>query len=288
MATATADVIGSSPLSLPDATGGQLVVPLSALEFSGSDLRIKAAWKTAFDIGEQERLLMAAASRAATGELAPPPLPPPIPALALAAAHSGPEGNGITVTVQVEEDAPALESEITLAAVEVDLWSGLADGEAAAYEIGVDAPTGAVGDPPGATGLIAVKKGSTGASTKPPVAASGVLKKATDADLKDEDDKVVCTLKPRADYTGKDGLSYAVSRQGASFTITATYDSAKEAGTQGPVTLLSLPSLGTAAPAVAYLLKVSAPPRGAALPADASAQLSGGAAGRAAGGLLYT
>lgn len=102
MATATADFIGSTPLSIPDATGGQLVVPLSALEFSGSDLRIKAAWKAAFDNGEQERLLMAAASRAATGELAPPPTP----ALALAAAHSGPEGNWITVTVLVEKDAP--------------------------------------------------------------------------------------------------------------------------------------------------------------------------------------
>lgn len=288
MATATADVIGSTPLSFPDATGGQLVVPLSALEFSGSDLRIKTGWKAAFDSGEQERLLAAAKARASTGELAPPPVPPPAPGLAVVAAHPGPEGNGITVTVKVEKDAPALEAEISLSVVEVDVWAGLADGKAAAHKVGVDAPTGADGDPPGATGLLAIKKDSTGASTKPPVASSGVLKKATDVDLKDEDDKVVCVIKPRADYSGKDGLSYAVTRQGASFTITATYDSTKEAGTQGPVTLQSLGTLGTAAPAVAYLVKVSAPPRGAALPADASAQLSGGAPGLAAGGLLYT
>jgi hypothetical protein len=288
MATATADVIGSTPLSFPDATGGQLVVPLSALEFSGSDLRIKTGWKAAFDNGEQERLLTAAKSRAATGELAPPPVPPPAAALALVAAHAGAEGNGITVAVEVEKDAPALKAEITLSAVEVDTWAGLANGDAAADAIGVDAPTGLPGDPPGATGLIAVKKGSTGATTKPPVAKADVLKKSTDVELKDEDDKIVCIIKPRADYTGKDGLSYAVTRQGASFTITATYDSAEEAGAQGPVTLLSLGTLGTVAAPVAYLVKVSAPPRGAALPADSSVQLSGGAAGLAAGGLLYT
>jgi hypothetical protein len=288
MAIATADVIGSTPLSFPDATGGQLVVPLAALEFSGSDLRIKTGWKAAFDSGEQERLLTAATSRAATGELSPPPLPPPMPALALVAAHPGPQGNGITVTVTVEKDAPVLESEITLSAVEVDVWAGLADGEAAAHKIGVDAPSGAAGDPPGATGLIAVKAGSTGASTKPPVAKSGVLKKATDVELKDDDGKVVCIIAPRADYAGKDGLSYAVTRQGAAFTVTATYDSALEAGTPTPVTLLTLGTLGTAAPAVAYVVKVSPPPRGAALPADTSVQFSGGAPGLAAGGLLYT
>jgi len=288
MAQATADVIGSTPLSFPDAAGSQLVVPLSALEFSGSDLHIRTAWKAALDNGEQDRLLAAAASRAATGELSPPPVPPPAPALSVAAAHTGPGGNGITVTVSVEKDVPALEAEITLSAVEVDTWAALADGEAAAHRIGVDAPTGADGDPPGATGLIAVKKGSTGATAKPPVAKAGVLKKATDVELKDEDGKLAFTIAPRADYAGKDGLSYAVTRQGAAFTVTATYDSALEAGTPAPVTLLTLGTLGTAAPAVAYLIKVSPPPRGAALPADSSAQLSGGAAGLAAGGLLYT
>ncbi|TDN90898.1 hypothetical protein [Microbacterium sp. BK668] len=285
MATATADVIGSTPLSFGNASGAQEVVPLSAFEFSGSDIRLKTAWQGGFDAGEQTTLLAVAKARAAVGELTKPPVPPPAAALAVTAAHAGPEGNGITVSVQVEKNAPALEAEITLSAVEVDTWTGLADGDAAAFRIGVDAPTGADGDPPGATGLIAVKKGSTGASAKPAVAKTGVLKKATDVELKDEDDEVVCTIRPRSDYAGKDGLSYEVTKNGATFSITVTYDSTKEAGTQSPVTLLTL---GDVADPVAYLVTVGAPPRGAALPADSSAQLSGGAEGLAAGGLLYT
>ncbi len=285
MASATADVIGSTPLSFTNASGGQQAVPLSALEFNGSAISLKTAWQSAFDAGEQTTLLALAKARAAVGELSPPAVPPPAPALALAATHAGPQGNGITVTAAVEKDVPALEAEITLSAVEVDTWEGLADGDAAAFKIGVDAPTGADGAPPGATGLIAVKTGSTGATTEPPVASSGVLKKATDVELKDKNGKLVCKIAPRADYAGKDGLSYAVTRQGATFTVTATYDSAKEAGTQAPVTLLTLDKV--AAP-VAYVVSVSAPPRGAALPADSSAQLSGGAAGLAAGSLLYT
>ena len=285
MANATADVIGSTPLSFTNASGGQQVVPLSALEFNGSDLRIKTAWQAAFDAGEQGTLLALAKAREAAGELTPPPIQPPSPALSVTATHPGPEGDGITVTVSVEPDVPTLDAEITLSATEVDTWALLADGDAAAHKIGVDAPTGTPGDPVAATGLIAVKKASTGASAKPAVAKSGVLKKATGVDLKDEDDKVVCTILPRADYVGKDGLSYEVTAQDATFTITATYDSTKEAGTQDPVTLLTLGDL--AAP-VAYLVSVGAPPRGAALPADSSAQLSGGAVGLSASGLLYT
>jgi hypothetical protein len=285
MATATADVIGSTPLSFTNSAGAQQVIPLSALEFNGSDIRLKTAWQAVLDAGEQTTLLSLAKARAAVGELTPPPIPPPTPAISVTAAHSGPEGNGITVTVAVEKDVPALEAEITLSAVEVDTWAMLTDGDAASFKVGVDAPTGVDGDPPGATGLIAVKKGSTGASTKPAVASSGVLKKATGVDLKDEDAAVVCTILPRADYVGKDGLSYAVTVQGSTFTVTATYDSTKEAGTQDPVTLLTL---GDAAAPVAYLVSVGAPPRGAALPADSSAQLSGGAAGLPASGLLYT
>ncbi|GAA1954636.1 hypothetical protein [Microbacterium deminutum] len=285
MATATADVIGSTPLSFTNASGGQQVIPLSALEFSGSDIRLKTAWQAVLDPGEQTTLLALAKARAAVGELTPPPIPPPAPALSVTAAHAGSEGSGIAVTVSVEKDVPPLDAEITLSAVELDTWAMLTDGDAAAFKIGVDAPTGVDGDPPGATGLIAVKKGSTGASAKPAVASSGVLKKATGVDLKDADAAVVCTILPRADYVGKDGLSYAVTVQGATFTISATYDSTKEAGTQDPVTLLTL---GDVAAPVAYLVSVGAPPRGAALPADSSTQLSGGAAGLPASGLLYT
>jgi hypothetical protein len=285
MANVTADVIGASPLSFTNSAGGQQVVPLSAFEFSGSAIQIKTAWQTAFDPGEQATLLAVAKARAAVGELNPPPTPPPAPALSLTAAHAGPEGNGITVTVATEKDKPALTAKITLSAVEVDSWAHLVDGDAAAHKVGVTAPTGTAGDPPGASGLVAVKTGSTGASVKPPVASSGVMVKATGVDLKDEDDAVVLTLLPRADYAGKGGLSYAVTRDGANFTITATYDSTAEVGTQSPVTILTLNEV--AAP-VAYLVSAGAPPRGAAIPADSSTRLSGGAAGLPASSLLYT
>src|SRR5690348_5491607 len=125
MATATADVIGSTPLSFTDASGGQQVVPLSALEYNGSDIQLRSAWQAVFDAGEQTTLLALAKARAAVGELTPPPVPPPVPALSVTAAHPGPEGNGITVTVSVEPDAPVLDAEITLSAVETDTWAGL-------------------------------------------------------------------------------------------------------------------------------------------------------------------
>lgn len=283
MASATTDVIGSTPLSFTNTAGGQQAVPLSALEFTGSAIGLKTAWQADFDAGEQTILLALAKALAASGELAPPPVPPPAPALAVAAAHPGPEGNGITVTVSVEQNVPVLAAKIAVTAIEVDTWAGLADGPAATFKVGLD--TAPAGDPPAASGLIAIKKGSIGASAKPAVAVTGVLTKATGVDLKDADNAVVCTILPRADYAGKDGLSFAVTTQGATFTLSATYDSTKEAAKQNPVTLLTVGAL--AGPA-AYLVSLSPPPRGAALPADSSAQLSGGAAGLAAGGLLYT
>lgn len=285
MATDTVDVIGSTPLSFTNAQGGQSVVPLSALQFSGSEITIKTAWTAAFDASEQVTLLALAKAKAAVGELSPPPVPPPTPALGFTAKHLGPEGNAITVTSVTEKGKPTLTSTIALAVVQTNSFSGLADGSAAAHKLGVNTPTGTPGDPPAGTGLVVVKQGSTGASTKVPVASTAVLVKNTGVNLKDSDDKTVCTVQPRADYVGKGGLSYAVTVQGATFTITATYDSAKEDGVQAPVTLLTLGDL--AAP-VAYLVSASAPPRGAALPADSSTTLSGGAPGLAATGLAYT
>ncbi len=285
MASAEVDVIGSSPLSFTNSDGGQQVVPLSALKFSGSEVQLKTAWKAALDAGEQATLLALAKAKAAAGELTPPPVPPPAPALAFTAKQTGVEGNHVTVTSVTETGKPPLTAKITLSATRTDSYPALADGPAAAHKLGVDAPTGTSGDPLAGTGLVVVKQGSTGASTKPPVASSGVLVKNTGVDLKDADNKVVCTLLPRADYAGKGGLSYEVTVSGATFTIAATYDSTKEDGTQDPVTLLTLDKV--AAP-VGYLVKVSAPPRGAALPADSSATLSGGGPGLAATGLIYT
>ena len=72
---------------------------------------------------------------------------------------------------------------------------------------------------------------------------------------------------------------------GKTFTIAATYDSTKETGAQDPVTIQTLDDL---ADAVAFLVTATAPPSGAAVPGDGSVQLSGGADGLAANGLLYT
>jgi hypothetical protein len=283
---APVDVVGSSPISFTNANGGQQVVPLSALELSGSTLQIASAWTTVLDAGEQATLLAVAQAQLAIGELQPPPTPPPTPAIALTAARTGKETNNIVVAATTEKGKPPLEAAITFSATETDTWAGLADGPAAAQAIGVDAPTGKDGDPPGGTGLVVVKQGSTGASAKPAVASSGKLTKATGVDLKDADSKTVLTLQPRTDYAGKDGLSYKVTVDsgGKSFTVTATYDSTKEAGTQDPVTVQTLGNLPAQ---VGYLVKASGPPAGPVPPADSSVQLSRGADGLAASGLLY-
>jgi|GEM_PF-4561114 len=285
MAAAPVDVVGSTPVSFTNSDGAQKVVPLSALQFNGSDLQVRTAWSASFDPGETTTLLAVARARAAAGELNPPPVPPPTPALAFTAARTGPETNNIVVTVAAEDDTAPLEAELTVTVAETDSYPALATGDAAAMAIGVDSSTGNAGDPGPGSGLVVVKKGSTGASTKPAVASTGVLKKATGVDLKDSDGKVVCTLLPRTDYQGTGGLSYTVTASGGTFTVSATYDSTKETGTQKPVTLQTLGEL--AAP-VGYLVTCSAPPSGAALPADSTVGLSGGADGLAANGLLYT
>jgi hypothetical protein len=287
MAAAAVDVIGSSPITFTSSEGAQRFVPLSALQFNGSDLQLKSAWATDFDPSETTTLLAVAKTRAAAGELLPPPSPPPAPAIAFTAARTGHETNGITVSATAEHDKPPLTAKVTVTVSETDTYAGLATGDAAAHAIGVDAPTGNDGDPAAGTGLVVVKQGSTSASAKPATASSGVLKKGAPVDLKDEDSKVVLTLLPRADYQGTGGLSYAVTvdASGTTFTLSATYDSTKESGTQDPITIQTL---GTLAGQVAYLVSASAPPSGAAVPADGSVQLSGGADGLAANGLLYT
>ncbi|HEX8767709.1 MAG TPA: hypothetical protein VF714_05020, partial [Jatrophihabitans sp.] len=179
MAAAPVDVIGSTPISFTNSDGAQQVVPLSALQFNGSDLQIRSAWSSGFDGSETTTLLAVAKARAAAGELTPPPVPPPVPALSFTATRTGPETNNIVVTVASEADAAPLEAEITVTVTETDSYPGLATGEAAALAIGVDAPTGTAGDPVAGSGLVVVKKGSTGASAKPAVASTAVLKKST-------------------------------------------------------------------------------------------------------------
>src|SRR5260370_19041152 len=105
--------------------------------------------------------------------------------------------------------------------------------------------------------------------------------------IKDATNAVLFTLMPRSDYSGKGGLSYAltIDGSGTTFTVSATYDSSKETGPQAKVTIQTLGAL--AAP-VAYLAKASPPPGAAALPAAGSVQLSGRSSAPAAHGLLYS
>jgi hypothetical protein len=252
---------------------------------TGSQIALKTAWKTALG-ADAIRAADVAKTRVAIGELEAPPKPPPQPAIALKARVEGALGDGTTVTATPEAGKPPLEALIEFVAVRTDTWAGLLNGESAAMKIGVDAAPGAPTDPPKGSGLVVIKKGSTGASTKVPVASKAVLKKGDSVDLKDADGKLVAKLLPADDYVGKGGLSYAVVVTGETFTISATYDSSAEDGAPAKATLLTLATLP---PFLTYLVSASAPSRGAALPAHAvTAKLSGGAPGVPATGLLYT
>ncbi len=286
MATTTVDVVGSTPISFTNSQGAQRVVPVSAFQFSGSDLQLRSAWASLFDATETQTLLAVAKAKAAAGELTRPPVQPPRPANLFTATHPGLESNNIVVSA-TPDAGPPLSATIAFSAKEIDTYPGLASATAAALAIGVDIPTGKPGDPANGTGLVVVKSGSLGSSVKPPVASSAVLKTGIGVDIKDVDNAVLFTLLPRGDYAGTGGLSYAVSIDGSgtTFTVSATYDSTKETGAQPKVTILTLGSL---AGQVAYLVKATAPPGGAAFPAKGSVQLSGGSEKVAATGLLYT
>lgn len=283
--TTPVDLVGSQPISFTNTNGDQMVIPLSALEFSGGQPLLKTAWANAVPalLASQATINALAQALAAVGELTPPPTPPPAPALAFTATRTGPETNGVTVSASTQPGSGGpLTTEITIKATETDTWSGLSNGADAAHAMGTDAAPG--------TGLLVVKQNSfsSNAGLSIPTASNGKLQAGQTADLLESDNTTkVCTIQPRADYTGTAGLKYTVTPDaaGQSFTITATYDSSTEPGGTNTITLLTLSSLP--AP-VTYLVKASAPPTGAVVPADGSVQLSGGASGIAATGLLYT
>jgi len=286
MATTTVDVVGSSPISFTNSQGAQRTVPLSALQFSGSDIQLNSAWKNFFDPGETQTLLAVAKARAVAGELTRPPVQGPRPAVRFTASRAGTETNNISVTATPDAGSP-LAATIAFTVTETDTYPGLASPTAAAMAIGLDTAPAKAGDPPQGTGLVVIKSGSVGNSTKLPVASSGVMVKATGVDIQDATNAVLFTLVPRSDYAGKGGLSYAVSIDGSgtTFTVVATYDSTKETGAQAKVTIQTLGALPSQ---VAYLTKASEPPGGARLPTAGSIQLSGGSAQIAANGLFYT
>lgn len=283
----TTSVVGTSPISYTDTNGMQCSVPLEALDFNGSTLEIASAWQSVL-AADIPRILRLAQARVAIGDLAPPATPAPSPALALTATHQGTETNGITVTVASDPTKPPLTAPITVSATETDTYAGLANGTAAAQAIGDDSTAAkSPGDPPTGTGLVRVKQGTTGVSTKIPVASTSTLNKAGSVDLKDTDGNVVCTLVPRPDYAGTAGIALKVSvdASGQTFTITATYDSKSESTLPATVTLTTLGSLPAS---VGYLVAISAPSTGAHIPDDSTATLSGGGPGVAANALLYS
>jgi hypothetical protein len=290
-ATIQVDVVGSSPIAFTNKDGAQKFVPLSALQFTGSQIGLNSAWTPLFDQNEATRLVAVAQAKAAIGELTPQQAASPTPALAFTAAHTGPETNGITVTVSTPSTPGTggpLTIPITITAIETDTWSGIKDGTSAAQKIGVDNPTGNQDDPAAGTGLIVVVQGSVATAPvgAPVDVTSATLKASTPVDILDQNNNTVFSITPRADYTGKGGLSFSLTNNslGGTFTLSATYDSTKEQVTPSPITLQAL----SLAKQVAYLITATAPPSGALVPADASVQLSNGGPGIAANGLIYT
>ena len=286
----TLDVVGATPISITGSTGGQRVVPLSALQFSGSTVQVKPAWASTFTAAETTALLAVASARVASGELRKPPVPLPTPALVVTAAVPGAESNGIAV--QVTPDPPGttpLSTPIRISVTELDTYAGLTTAAAAAAAIGTDKPAGAPTDPPLGTGLVRVKSDSVVSGSKLPVDVAEVALTAAGLDVRDGDTNVLFTLLPRPGYSATKGLTVQVKQDtsGASFTVSAAYDSAKETTSLPAFTIQSLDPLP--AP-VAYLVTVTAPASGAAVPAPTPAAglaLTGGGPGLAARALLY-
>ncbi|MEE6179648.1 hypothetical protein [Mycobacterium sp. 050134] len=92
MADSHVAVIGSSPVSFHDSNGAQHVIPLSALQFSGSAVQVTNAWKKVAVLAANEATIEAVAqARAAIGELLPAPTPAPS---AASAGEGGQSGGG--------------------------------------------------------------------------------------------------------------------------------------------------------------------------------------------------
>jgi hypothetical protein len=279
--TTPVDVVGSSPISFTNSNGEQKVIPLQAFEFNGSQLGLKTKWQAPLSLSDQTILLALAQALATAGVLTPPPAPPPAPALAFTAKRLGQATNGITVTATTTPGTGGpLTTQITIKATETDTWSGLQDGTAAAKAMGTD--------PAAAAGFIVVVDKSVNTNAGLPVAVTdGTVQAGKTANILDKASNTVFSIQPRADYAGTAGLSYTVTPDpsGQSFTVTATYDSSKE---QGGTTAITQQNLSSLPDPVAYLVSASAPPTGAMVPANnSSVQLSGGAPGIAATGLLY-
>jgi hypothetical protein len=283
---APVDVVGSSPISFTGSQGQQLIVPLAALQFNGSTIELKPSWTSAFDPHETTTLVALATGFAAGGELTPPPVPPPSPAVLLTAAVAGPESNDITVTVTPDAGS-GLATKLKFDATAVDTYTGLTSAKTAAKAIGVEAPTGNAADPAAGTGVVVVKMSNSFDAAKLPADGQGGSVTTAGYDIKAADKSVLFTLLPRGGYEASGGLTFtlALDTGGTSFTLTASYDSKAESGSQAKI---AVTDLGSLASQVAFLVGASAPPAGALLPTTATVPLTGGGAGLAANTLLYT
>ena len=276
----TVDVTGHSPLSFTNASGAQRGVPLSALEFVGSDVKLKSAWASKFSNAEQTTLLALAATLAAGGQLVPPPVAAPMPAISFTAAALGPEGNNITVTVAPDAGA-VLKAQVKITAKEVDTYAGLTDAKAAAMAVGVDTSTGKPGDPPEGSGLVKVKASGALGTGLPKDGQNLTVKSATNV-LAADGTSTLFTLVPRA---GAPSAGIPVKISVDSGTSTFSVQASCDTGSQPKVAMTNLGSL--AAP-VKFLVTASAPSSGLARPMAGDVQLSGGAHGVAATGVAYT
>lgn len=275
----TQDVTGGAPVTFTDSLGAQRSVPLAAFEFNGSAIEVSAAWQPQFTAADLLILKALTKAKAAAGELAPPPVVPPSPAVALAASTPGPEGNGISVTVKTT-GTDVLSATVTLRAQETDTYSGLADGNAAANTIGVDTAGGS-GSPPVGSGVVMVVAGSVSGTGLPKDGQSLTVKNPTNV-IAADGTSTLFKLVPRPGYGGAGmPVTVALDPGGTTFTVTAAYDSGTSTG-------VAVTGLSTLPPAVAFLVKASAPPSGYALPGTSTVPLSGGAPGVPATGTVYT
>jgi hypothetical protein len=282
MAAKTIDVAGHGPLSFTDSNGNQVFVPLSALEFVGSDIQLKTDWAAQFSATDQQILVALAGARATGGELLPPPIVPAAPAVALTASVPGPESSGISVHVEPESGTTVVDAKVKLKATETDVYAGLTDAASAKQTIGVDTAPTKPEDPPEGTGLVRVQAAGTTTDGLPKDGQSLTVKAAGTKVVAADGTKTLFMLVPRPGApSGGIPVTVAVDTTAGTFTVTATHDT----GDQPAVDLTSLDALPAA---VTFLVTASAPPGGLAVPAEQDVQLTGGAPGIAATGVAYT
>jgi hypothetical protein len=274
---ATTDVTGKRPLTFTDSDGGQRFIPLAALEFDGTSVKLAAAWKTALGPADSAALLAVAQRQADTGDLAPPPVLPPTPAVRFSATVAGEEGNGISLALSAQTGG------FKLAVKEVDVYPGLDGAAAAAAAIGVEKAAAKPGQPEG-TGIVHVHSAAFSAGMPKDVA--GVAMPAAGLDVKTADDAgVLMRLLPRDGFTGT-GITVTIATDQAAtpktFTVTASYDS-------GQPSAVTSASLGSLPAKLAFVITAAPPPGGYAPPAAVpDLRLQGGGDGVAAAAIAYT